>query len=166
MATAPAAPRGHVVADNLNPHPAEALVRVVAAPAGRTDDRGGKGRAGLLARQPRRAAFLRDPGHRIVRHPPPPPHALGPLNQRARWRSRLTRKPRYAALTPRDALQEQVLAFVASSNRSMAQPFLWTDQGKARRARAPGLLPPRCTSRAGPNRAPDGHRPALVAFIP
>jgi len=28
-------------------------------------------------------------------------------------------------------VQDKVLAFIASDNRTMARPFTWTDQGKA-----------------------------------
>jgi len=68
VATDPAATRWHFVVDNLHTHQSEALVRYVAARSGVDDDLGEKGRRGILASQPSRAAFLRDPCHAIVFH--------------------------------------------------------------------------------------------------
>ena len=53
------------VADNLNTHQSEALVRLVADRCGLADDLGVKGQAGVLRSQATRAAFLGDPAHRI-----------------------------------------------------------------------------------------------------
>jgi hypothetical protein len=68
VATDPTATRWHFVVDNLNTHQSESLVRFVAADAGLALDLGEKGAHGILARQARRATFLRDPSHRIVFH--------------------------------------------------------------------------------------------------
>jgi hypothetical protein len=80
VATNPAATRWHFVVDNLNIHQSEALVRFVAADMGLAVDLGEKGQRGILATQPRRAAFLRDPGHRVVSHYTPKHSSW--LNQR------------------------------------------------------------------------------------
>ena len=130
VATDPAATRWHFVVDNLNTHQSEALVRYVAAASGLDHDRGVKGRSGLLASQPSRAAFLRDPSHAIVFHYTPK-HSSWP-NQVELWLSILVRKLlKRGSFTSVADLQTKILAFIGYYNRTMAKPFKWTYQGKA-----------------------------------
>ena len=68
VATAPQTKRWHIVCDQLNTHQSESLVRWVAQLSGVDEDLGIKGEAGILASMPSRAAFLRDPTHKVVFH--------------------------------------------------------------------------------------------------
>jgi transposase len=130
VATDPGATRWHFVVDNLNTHQSEALVRYVAARSGVADDLGEQGKRGILASQPSRAAFLRDPAHAIVFHYTPTHSSW--RNQVEIWLSILVRKllKRGSFVSAAD-LEAKVLAFIAYYNRTRAKPFKWTAQGKA-----------------------------------
>ena len=60
--------RYHLVADNLNTHQSESLVRLVAELSDYTGDLGVKGKKGILENMKTRAAFLSRPENKIVFH--------------------------------------------------------------------------------------------------
>jgi putative transposase len=130
VATDQEATRWHFVCDNLNIHQSESLVRFVAQRSGIQEELGIKGKCGILASMPSRAAFLSDPTHQIVFHYTPKHSSW--VNQIEIWLSILMRKllKRGSFLSVED-LQSRVLAFIDYYNHTMAKPFKWTYQGKA-----------------------------------
>lgn len=129
VATDPTATRWHFVVDNLNIHLSASLVRWVATESDLDIDLGEKGRSGILHTQHSRTAFLADPTHRIVFHYTPKHSSW--LNQIEIWLSILVRKLlRRGSFHALYDLEDKVFAFIDYYNRTMAQPFKWTYQGK------------------------------------
>jgi transposase len=125
----PTATRWHILLDNLNIHQSESLVRWIAEREGIPQDAlGTKGKSGILRSMKTRAAFLHDSTHRIVLYYTPK-HASW-MNQVEIWLSILVRKLlKRGNFCSLNNLKEQILAFIAYYNRTMAHPFRWTYQG-------------------------------------
>ena len=116
------------LADNLNTHQSEALVRLVATRCGLADDLGAKGRSGVLRSQATRAAFLGDPDHRL-QFLYTPKHTSW-LNQIELWFSILVRRVlKRGNFDSLQALRDRILAFIAYFNQTAA-PFKWTYKGR------------------------------------
>ena len=123
------ATRWHIMLDNLNIHQSESLVRWIAQrEAIAPETLGVKGKSGMLQSMDSRAAFLHDPRHQIVFYYTPK-HASW-MNQVEIWLSILVRKLlKRGNFTSLDDLRDQILAFIAYYNRTMAKPIKWTYTG-------------------------------------
>jgi len=127
VATDPDAP-WLFLADNLNTHQSEALVRLVTARCGLADDLGVKGQSGVLHSQATRAAFLGDPVHRI-QFLYTPRHTSW-LNQIELWFGILVRRVlKRGNFTSTDDLRQRIREFIAYFNQT-ATPFKWTYKGR------------------------------------
>jgi hypothetical protein len=123
------ATKWHVIMDNLNIHQSESLVRWVADGEGIGPEAlGVKGKRGLLRSMESRAAFLHDPSHQVVFYYTPK-HASW-MNQVEIWLSMLVRKLlKRGNFCSLDDLRDQILAFIAYYNCTMAKPIKWTYTG-------------------------------------
>jgi hypothetical protein len=118
-----------LVADNLNTHCSESLVRYVANACCITDDLGQKGVRGILASQETRREFLTDTRHRI--HFIYTPKHCSWLNQIEIWFGTLRRKlTGFGSFASLDDLSRKILRFIEYYNETMAQPYSWTYLGK------------------------------------
>ena len=129
--TVATAPSDHwiFIADQLNTHQSESLVRWVAQAIGSTDDLGEKGKSGILKSMSSRAEFLTHSEHRI-RFVYTPKHCSW-LNQIEMWFSILVRRLlKRASFTSTDELRQRILEFIEYFNRILAKPFKWTYKGR------------------------------------
>ena len=129
IASDPHATKWHLMLDNLNIHQTEALVRWVAEREGIVGETlGVKGKSGILRSMESRAAFLHDATHQVVFYYTPK-HASW-MNQVEIWLSILVRKLlKRGNFLSLDDLRNQILAFIAYYNDTMAKPIKWTYTG-------------------------------------
>ena len=117
-----------IVADNLNTHCSESLVKFVAEQCGIDDDLGVKGKSGVLKSMASRSAFLTDDTHRI-RFVYTPKHCSW-LNQIEIWFGILCRRLlNRSSFRSLDEMREKVLSFIDYFNKTLAKPFRWTYTG-------------------------------------
>ena len=115
--------------DTLNSHQSEALVRWIAEREGIDQETlGVKGQSGVLRSMESRATFLHDSTHQVVFYYTPK-HASW-MNQVEIWLSILVRKLlKLGNFTSLEDLRNQILAFIAYYNATMAKPIKWTYTG-------------------------------------
>lgn len=117
------------IADQLNTHQSESLVRWVANAIGETSDLGEKAKYGTLKSMSSRAEFLANAKHRI-RFVYTPKHCSW-LNQIEMWFSILVRRLlKRASFKSTDELRQRILEFIEYFNRTLAKPFKWTYKGR------------------------------------
>ena len=111
-----------IVADQLNVHKSESLVRYIAKHCGVTDELGIKGKSGILKNIASRQAFLTDESHRI-RFVFTPKHCSW-LNQVEIWFGILSRKLlNRGDFSSMDDLRNKMDRFIDYFNKNLAKPF-------------------------------------------
>jgi transposase len=117
------------VADQLNTHKSEELVKLIAKKLDIKDDLGEKGQKGILRNLESRERFLSDKSHKI-RFVYTPKHCSW-LNQIEIWFGILTRKIlKHGSFQSTDELKERIGNFTEYYNKTMAKVFKWTYKGK------------------------------------
>jgi transposase len=117
------------IADQLNTHKSEALVRLIARKLNLKSHLGKKGKKGILKNLKMRKKFLSDKSHRI-RFVYTPKHCSW-LNQIEIWFGILTRKIlRHGNFQSINELRTRIAKFIEYYNATMAKVFKWTYKGK------------------------------------
>ena len=119
------------IADNLNTHMSESLVRLVARHDGIDESTlGVKDKSGILKNMKTRATFLTDSTHRIV-FVYTPKHCSW-LNQIECWFSIITRRllNKRASFKSIAELEQKIKDFINYYNQFLMKPFQWNFKGK------------------------------------
>ena len=117
------------IADQLNTHKSEELVKLLAEKLTIKDDLGEKEKTGILKNLKSREHFLSENSHRI-RFVYTPKHCSW-LNQIEIWFGILTRKIlRHGNFKSTHELRKQIERFIEYYNQTMAKIFKWTYKGK------------------------------------
>ena len=112
------------IADQLNTHKSELLVKWVAKEIGFEGDLGKKGRKGILKSMDTRRDFLEDKSHRI-RFAYTPKHCSW-LNWVEVWFSKLAKRVlRKGNFGSGEVLVEEILKFISYHNKFEAKPYKW-----------------------------------------
>ncbi len=120
----------HFIADQLNTHKSETLVRFVAYFCNDTQELGVKGKSGILQSMKTREEYLMIKSRRIVFHYTPK-HASW-MNQIEIWFGILMKKViKRGNFVSQQDLKNKIQNFMDYFNKTMAKPFKWTYQGKA-----------------------------------
>jgi len=119
----------HFIADQLNTHKSESLVRFVAGFCNDTQDLGVKGKSGILKSMKTREDYLMMGNRRIVFHYTPK-HASW-MNQIEIWFGILMKKViKRGNFVSQQDLKNKIQSFMNYFNETMAKPFKWTYKGK------------------------------------
>lgn len=117
-----------IMADQLNIHKSESLVRYVAEQIGYTKDLGKKGCKGILQSQCSRMAFLELENHRI-RFVFTPKHCSW-LNPIENWFGRLHRQRiKHASFSSVEELEDKLKQYIEFVNQYIAKPYKWKFKG-------------------------------------
>ena len=115
--------------DRLNTHPSASLVCFVAHQCGIDAELGVKGKSGVFASMPARAAFLQDPTHRLRFVYTPTQTSW--LHQVDIWCGILVRRLRQrGSFTSVTELRQRMFALIEYCHTTMAKPFKWTSAGR------------------------------------